>query len=333
MKKITFFIISIILILGLYFYFRSEPGTTTVAKKIFKIGVVNTAAALKPAFEGLKIGMAELGHEEGGDITYSYQEVAGSKEKAQEAVRGFINEKYDLIVPIGVIPAVAARQATQELSSQLPVVFVVVSDPVGAGLVKTLLSSGNNITGVTPANEVVSAKRLELFKELVPNLKRVIFPYNDPKTTGIEKMKEAASVLKIEFFDKRVLSPEELDLFLDSLTFKENDGFLRATDSTVSVRLKKIVDLTLKKKIPLAGTNINDVKEGALMSYGANYFEIGQQSANLVHKILIRGERPADIPVELPRRYELAINLNTAREINLSPDPDFLSKVDVIINK
>lgn len=323
-------IIIILLAVGLYFtLIRPAPAPK---EKMIRIGVIANPPALDPALEGFRTEMEKLGYKNGKNINYLIVPVGKNLDETKKKVGELLESGTDILYALGVLAARSAKEVTAEKNPDLPIVFGVVSNPVAGGLVQNLRSSGNNLTGVTPANELIVAKRLELFLETAPGVKRIIFPWNDPNTTGVENLQEAAKNLKVALLDKQVATPLEFEQFLDTFAFQKNDGFFRATDSVSAQVMQKIITLTLQKKIPLAGTNANDAEKGALMSYGADYFKIGAQAARLVHKIL-QGSRPVDLPVEIAEKFELVVNLDTADKIGVALTTELLTKVDKILKK
>ena len=343
-NKITILILflAIVLIIVLVFQLFSSLGATSELipetsdlpfaqeGKFYKIGILQTAASLDSAYEGCKDKMEELGYNEGKNAFYEYFDTKGSKTEGKKKTEEFLIKGFDLIYVIGIAPARAAKEATQ--GKRIPIVFSAVSNPVETGIVKTLQSPGDNITGITPANEEATAKRVEILKEIKPDLKRIIFPYNDPLTNGLENVKKAAQDLKIELVLKYAADFEELDSFLDSFDFQKDDALLGADDSVLAGRVEKLIEIQKEKKIPLAGTNSADVKSGALISYGADYFLLGQQAAVISAKIL-KGADPASFPVEFPEKFELSVNKKTAEIISFKFLPEFLAKADLIFEE
>jgi len=331
-KKIIILILIVIAIIigGIFIYQRLKDNSIIKEEKIYKIGVLQNTATLNIAYTGFKEKMEELGHKEGDNVSYEYFDTKGDLAAGKEEAERFVKADIDLIYAIGIIPARAAKEIT--LGTKVPVVFAVVSDPVGSGLVNSLQTSGTNIAGVTPANQETSGKRVEFLKEIKPDLKRIIFPYNDPQTTGLDNIKRTARNLAIEVVDKYVANAEELDAFLNTFNFQKTDAILRSADSIISANSIQLIESAKKNKIPLSGTNAADVKNGALMSYGANYGLLGKQAAVIADKIF-KGADPASFSVEFPEKFELAVNKKTAEIIGLLFSPDFLAKADLIVEQ
>ena len=316
---------------GAYYFlpdqFSFSPATE---EKTFVVGILASPPALDSALAGFQHGMQSRGYKEGADIRYIIELVTMDLASGKKSVERLIERNVDLIYAMGVVAARAAKEVTAEKKPNLPVVFGVVSNPIAGKLVKSMQSSGNNLTGVTPNNEIVVSKRLEVFLDMVPSIKRVIFAWNDPNTTGVENLRNAAKTLKVEFVEKRVASVDELKRFLTTFPFRSGDALVRATDTPSAVALREIIALSLEKKIPLSGTNVSDTETGALMSYGANYFKIGEQAARLTDSIL-KGEKPSDLPIELPEEFEFVINAKTARLLGLTIPASSLDKANRVI--
>lgn len=329
MKKIII-AAPILILLALAFIYFLQTETSPSAPKVTIIGVIRTPPALDPAWEGFRKKMGEFGYREGENTKYIVKEAGKDLVETKKAVVELLDVGVNLIYVMGVLPARAAKEVTAERAPDLPIIFGVVSDPVGGKLVEKLSSSGNNLSGVTPANEIVSPKRLELFKEMLPKIRRVIVVWGDPKTTGIEEMRSVAKIFGITLVEKEVKIPEEIDAFLDPFSFQSGDAIFRATDNVNAARAQKIIALALNKKIPLSGTNASDSENGVLMSYGANYEKIGGQAARLAHQVLT-GKKPSDLPIEFPEEFELIVNLKTAEKIGVKISDDFLAKTNRVI--
>ena len=335
MKKTIFF--GILLILagsGIFFWQNRGILTGTPAreeKKMYVVGVVRAPPALDAIWESFRTKMKEMGYEEGVNITYKMASVGKDAAETKIKVAALIDEKPDVLYPLGGLATHAAKDITDERHIALPIVFGITADPVKANLVKDLKNSGNNVTGVVSANEVVSSKRLELFLEAAPGIKRIVFPWNDPVTNGIDTFRQTARTLKLELAEKKVSGTDELDSFLASFQFRRGDALFRASDTISATRVEQMAHLALQNKIPFSGTNIFDVQHGALMAYGANYTRMGEQGAVLVDKILHEGKAPSELPIELPAEFDMVVNLTTARALGITVSPQFLARATHII--
>lgn len=317
--------------ISVFIFWFQKSAQAPQAARIYTIGVVRTPPTLDPIWEGFRGRMKKLGYEEGRNVIYKITEIGEDYPSTKRKVAALIDQGLDLIYPIGGFAVRAAKELTEERGTSMPVVFGIFADPVAARVVKNLQNSGNNVTGVVSGNELVSSKRLELFLEVMPETKRIIFPYSDPVTTGISTFRTTAAALGVVLVEHKVASVNEIDDFLASFKFLPGDALFRATDNLLGARAAVLAEFTREKKIPLCGTNLFDVERGALMSYGPNFKKMGEQAARIVHSILVEGRSPSDIPIELPTEFELAVNLNTAKMLNIAMPPDFLAKATSII--
>ena len=272
-----------------------------------------------------------MGYQEGKNVEYLIVQTGKDYPETKSRVAGLFREGLDMLYPLGVLPTRAGKELASEQHMELPILFGILADPVGLGFIRDLKSSGNNLTGISSANEVLSSKRLELFLEAVPSIRRVVIGWNDPTTTGIEQLRKAARDLGVEMLERHVENTAELDAFLASVPFRKGDGLLRASDSINALRAKEIAGLARAKNIPLAGTSVFDAEQGALMSYGADYHTMGLQAARLAHRILSEKVPPANIPIELPEAFQLIINAKTEAEIGIQIPVSFMARVDRVI--
>ncbi len=335
-KKLLFLFILFVLIAGSTVFFLRSRGFSLRSQadeknRVYVVGVVRAPPTLDGIWESFRMKMKDLGYEEGKNIVYKVTEVGGDAAETKKKVALLMDQHLDVIYPLGGLATHAAKEVTDEQHLSLPIVFGITADPVRAKLVRDLRSSGNNVTGVLSANEIVSSKRLQLLLEAAPGIKRIVFPWNDPVTTGIETFRETARILGIALMEKRVASVDELDAFLGAFSFIPGDALFRASDTISATRVEAMAHLALAKKIPFSGTSGFDVERGALMSYGANFQKMGGQGAVLVDKILRGGKAPTDLPVELPADFDLIVNLGTARILGISVAPEFLAKATRII--
>jgi len=306
------------------------PPPSSLTAQVFTIGVMRNPPSVDPAWIGFQDGMKARGYEVGKNLRYIVDEVGPDFPSTKKKMEALVTQQPDVLYVMGSIAARTAKEVTGEKAPNLPIVFGVVSNPVAVGLVKSVQSPGGNMTGITPHNEVVVSKRLEVFHEMVPSVKRIVFAWSDPATSGIENLRASVKALGLELVERRAANQEELRAFLNTFSFRKDDGMLRATDAPSGSLVKEIVRVSLEKKVPLAGTNVDDAELGALMSYGANYRKIGEQAARLVDAI-VKGTKPADLPVELPEEFEFVINMKTAAEFGLTIPAASLIKANRVI--
>ncbi|KKT30092.1 MAG: hypothetical protein UW15_C0001G0026 [Parcubacteria group bacterium GW2011_GWC1_44_10] len=286
-------------------------------EKIYSVGVIKPSPSLEPAIKGFKSEMLRLGYKEGVNLEYVPVEAAQDTAVTEQRFKELIDSPVDLIVVTGVRETRSIKTATEKFAPSLSVVFGVVSDPVGSGIVKSTQNSGNNFAGVTPANEVLVTKRARLVLDLVPSAKRLIMAWNNPSTSGIENLRSKIKELGVELFEKKVNNPQELDAFLATFKPRQGDVYLRATDTVSADKVQAIIDWGLKNKVPVSGTNAGDAERGAFMSYGADYESIGFQMARLVDRIF-KGAKPSELPIEPPGKVELVVNLQTAEKLGVT---------------
>ena len=296
----------------------SEPQT---------IVIVRNPPALDVVWNNFRESFASFGYKEGENIRYIITEVGADVPATMRALTAALEgSSVDLIYTMGITATRAAKELTEETNAETPILFAVVSDPVGGGLVASMQSSGNNLTGVTPTNNLAASKRLEFLKEMLPETKRIVYAYNDEKTSGIVGLRRFAPGLGLELVEKRIANATELTAFLDAFTYREGDAILRASDGVGASALSGTLEIAQRERVPLIGTNAGDVSRGALMSYGANYGEIGIQSSRMADRIL-RGTPPSNIPIEEAALFEVAVNLETAEAIGALIPQSFLLRV------
>lgn len=287
----------------------------------YRVLIINPPPPLKPALDGFSTEMAALGYEEGRNISFVFVDPGSTVEETITRVAPFLEPgDIDAVFSMGVLSTQAAKRATAQVAPRVPVVFGVVSNPVGGGLVESMQKPGGNVTGVTPANSIIASKRLEFFLQLVPGIERVVIAWNDPNTTGIEELRKGADTLGVELIERPVADIDELARVFETFEFQPGDGFFRAPDSVNARYVQSMIEMTLAKNVPLVGTNSGDTKRGALVSYGANYHDIGGQVARVIESVL-KGRDPKDLPIQLPERFELSVNKTSAERLGITfPD-------------
>jgi len=294
------------------------------AHRPFRIGVLNAAwAASHPTVEGLKAGLKALGVEDGRDVTFDIRFTEGKLDTMPAAAGALVKAGVDLIFT----SQEAATQAAKDATKSVPIVFTLVGDPVGAGIVGKLAQPGGNVTGVSSLQTELVAKRLEVLKTLVPAVRRVWLIYYgvDLSTTPmIRKALEAAQRMKLEVVPKGVLDASELRRVLREV--RRDDAVLTPEGSSPDLAIA-IIEQSLALRVPAVFGTALWVGYGGLMSYGPDYYAQGVQAAALVAKIR-RGARPQDLPVEGAEKIDLAVNLKTADLLGLTVPRKILLRAD-----
>jgi ABC-type uncharacterized transport system substrate-binding protein len=297
--------------------------------RLIKIGALTESWGPTPAIVGLRDGLQELGHREDRDFTIGVRFTQGKAADLPAAARDLVRHQVDVIVST---ESGTAAKAAQMATNQIPIVFIGSGDPVGLGLVRSLARPGGNITGVADLDIELVPKRMEIFRELVPGLKRVLTPYDATNADAVAQLamvREAARRLNLTLVERPLRSEEEARVVITGLRKGDADGIfsLRFLSWNISGFILEIVPRGIMPTmfhIPFF------VERGGLASYSANTYELGKQAARLVDKIL-KGARPADLPVEQPTKFELVINLKTARSLGLTIPPPVLARADRMI--
>jgi len=306
------------------------PAHTQQQAKIFKIGWLAAGPATGTSLKGFLQEFRNLGYVEDKNIVIESRFANGKLDRLPGLADELVGLKVDVLVTGGLNDTLAAKNATK----RIPIVFLgAVSDPVGSGLVNSLARPGGNITGFTTIAELLAGKRLELLKETIPNLTRIAVLWDsqgrviDPQWTESQR---AARDLGLELHSMEVNSADKYDDAFKEAT-KARSGALAVTQNALAVsHQKQIVDLATKNRLPAIYYRRDFVETGGLMSYGADRDESFRRAASMVDKIL-RGKKPADIPVEQPMKFELVINLRTAKQIGLTIPPNVLARADRVI--
>jgi putative ABC transport system substrate-binding protein len=293
-------------------------------RRPFRIGVLNAAwAASHPTVEGLKAGLRELGLEDGRDVTFDIRFTEGKLDAIPTAAAALVRAGVDLIFT----SQEAATQAAKDATDRVPIVFTLVGDPVGGRLVGALAQPGGNVTGVSSLQTELAAKRLEVLKTFMPAVSRVWLVYYgvDLGTTPmLAKALETVQRMKIELVLKGVLDPGELTRALGDV--RRGDALMVPEGSNPDLTVA-IIERSLASRIPAVFGTALWVGYGGLASYGPDYYAQGVQAASLVAKIL-RGARPADLPVEGAEKIDLAVNLKTAELLGLTVPRKILFRAD-----
>jgi putative ABC transport system substrate-binding protein len=295
--------------------------------RIPRIGIIRgDANAIASSIRIFRQALQELGYVEGKNILFEYRYTEGSRERAQTIVAELVGLKVDLLFSTQAIVVRVAKQATQTV----PIVMAITPDPVATGLIDSLARPGGNITGLTSLARNLSGKRLELLTQMIPRLSRIGF-LSVAGFTAIRDYEDPARSLKVllQPLDVRVPSPDLAGAF--QVAAKDRVGaMIIASVPGLSGHRKQIADLAIQNRLPLMSENVLTIETGGLAFYGAKEEEIFRRAAIYIDKIL-KGAKPADLPVEQPTKFEFVINLKTAKQIGLTIPPNVLARADRVI--
>jgi len=295
------------------------------AGKMPRVGLLNYEEFWNPLLQKL----TELGYVEGRTIEFEYRASGGRPERLPALAQELVQRRVDLIVTYGTPVTQAAKLAT----SKIPIVMVGIGDPVKAGLVPSLGHPGGNITGNTILGPDIGAKRLQLLREALPNVSRVAFLWNPQNASNVvqfENVQRAARALGLTLLSVQVSDPSKLDSALAAVMKERPDALMMTADPVQQAFVKQIVQFTAATRLPSVFQIRENVIAGGLMSYGPSLPELFRRAAVYVDKIL-KGTRPADLPVEQPETFELVINSKTMKALGLTIPPSFLLRADQII--
>jgi putative ABC transport system substrate-binding protein len=301
-------------------------------KKVFRIGYLapGTPSALAARTEAFRQGLRDLGYADGKNIVMEWRYADGKLDRLPALAAELLRLKVEVIVTGGS----ASTRAAQETTSTIPIVMTQDPDPVGSGFVTSLARPGGNITGLSNLVSDLSGKRLELLKEIVPRISRVAVFGTSTTLGNAQQLREtelasSALGLKTQYLD--VLGPKDIETAFRAASRGRADAVLVLAGSVFNSYRKQIADLAVKSRLPAIYINPTYVEDGGLMSYGASITDLyRRRAATYVDKIL-KGAKPADLPVEQPTKFELVISLKAAKQIGLTIPPNVLARADKVI--
>jgi putative ABC transport system substrate-binding protein len=301
------------------------------AARVPRVGFLgNSTAALEANLVGpFREGLRDLGYLEGRNLLIEYRWAEGKYERFPALIAELIALKVDVIVTAGTPASLAVRKAT----TSIPLVMVAVGDPVGTGLVASLARPGGNITGLTSISAELEGKRLELLRQVIPKLSSIAVLWNPASVWAVGAEKEvqaAAKVLRMRVLSLQVRAPEDFDNAFASILRDRPGALLVLADRLFLHNRARIVDFEAKHRLPGVYAYRELVEAGGLMSFGPSYAGMHRRAAYYVDKIL-KGAKPADLPVEQPATFELVINLKAAKALGLTIPPSMLQRADEII--
>jgi ABC-type uncharacterized transport system substrate-binding protein len=300
-------------------------------KKVPRIGFLVGASASSVAarVEAFRRGLRDLGYVEGKNIVIEWRWAEEKFDRLPNLATELVRLKVDVIVSAGPIPTRFAREVT----STIPVVMGFDNDPVGSGFVASLARPGGNITGLSTLAPELSGKQLELLKEIVPKLSRVAVLGNSTEPGNAQAIKEtegAAGAFKVKLQYLDVLNPKDIETAFRAAGKGRADAVLVLQSPVFNSHRTQIVKLAVKSRLPAIYPQSEYVEDGGLMTYGVSYADLFRRAATYVDKIL-KGAKPADLPVEQPTKFELVINLKAAKQIGLTIPQNVLARADKVI--
>jgi ABC-type uncharacterized transport system substrate-binding protein len=300
-------------------------------KKIPRIGYLTgpSLSANAARVEAFRQGLRELGYVEGKNIVIEWRSAEGKLDRLPALAAELVRLKVDVIVSGGLGGTRSANEAT----NRIPIVMAQDPDPVGNGFIVSLAHPGGNITGLSLLAPELSGKQLELLKEVLPKVSRVAILGTSISPSTAQALREAelaagALALKLQYLDVR--DPKDIEAAFRAASKERTDAVLMLGGPVLASQRTQIIDLAVKSRLPTIYRTRSDVEAGGLMAYGASGTDLSRRAATYVDKIL-KGAKPADLPVEQPKKFELIINLKTAKQIGLTIPPNVLARADRVI--
>ncbi len=299
--------------------------------KVWRIGYLSPFPSGNTLrFEVFKQQLRDLGHVEGKTITIDYLSAEGKYDRLPALAAELVRRNVDVILADGGTPATtAARNAARTI----PVVFTILSDPVGQGFVTSLARPGGNVTGITNQHPETAVKSLALLKEVVPSARRVAIlsnPTNSSLPQVVQDMQAAARKLRLEITVVNAGAPAEFEKVFAEIARDRPDGLVILSDAMFVIEAARLTMLAAQHRLPTMGGNSDIPNSGGLMSYGANRLDMVRRAAILVDKIL-KGAKPADLQVEQPTKFELIVNMRTAKDLGLKIPNSILVQATKVI--
>jgi putative tryptophan/tyrosine transport system substrate-binding protein len=300
-------------------------------KKVPRIGYLGaTSRSINPArVEAFRQGLRELGYVEGKNIVIEYRYAEGKLDRLPALAAELVGLKVDIIVMGGPAATRSAKQAT----ATIPIVMAYDDDPVGSGFVASLARPGGNITGLSTLAPEISGKQLELLREIVPKLSRVAVLGNAIQPGNPQALREinlAADAFGVQLQYLEVGGPKDIDTVFRAASKGRADAVLVLGNPTLFSQRRQLADLAVKSRLPTIYNRPEYVEDGGLVFYGPSYIDLYRRAATYVDKIL-KGTKPADLPVEQPKKFEFIINLKAAKQIGLTIPPNVLARADKVI--
>jgi putative tryptophan/tyrosine transport system substrate-binding protein len=330
-KKITGFSLCALLLVFCF------PAEAQQSGKIPRVGVLFIGGRNQPHLESFKQGLKERGYTEGKNILLDYRYAEGNVDRLPSLVAELVQLKVDVIVTTSGNSARAATRVTRTI----PIVLTTGADPVKSGLAESLAKPGGNVTGLSVIEEDLSGKRVEILKETFPKMTRMAYLWNPLAVSYSEagapsgnpsyvQAKKAAETLGVQLLSYKVRTLVEIEKAFADMQKVRPHALLVLQSPVMTLNSKRIVDLALEQQLPGMYPSNQFAQEGGLMAYGPLIGDLYRRAATYVDKIL-KGAKPADLPVEQPMKFEFIINLKTAKQIGLTIPPNVLARADKVI--
>jgi len=319
------------LVLATFLLITISPALAQQPTKIPRIGFLGGGSATANAgrVEAFRQGLREHGYAEGKNIVIEYRWAEGKLDRLPALAAELVRLKVDIIVSAGPTVTRVAKEAT----TTMPIVMGFDDDPVGSGFVASLARPGGNITGLSALSPELSGKQLELLKEIIPRLSRVavVGSSTHPGTAqSIKEIELATGAFKVQLQSLEVLDPKDIETAFATASKGRADAVIVLTSVVTNSHRKQIVELAVKHRLPAIYYTAEWVEVGGLMTYGASFTDLFRRAATYVDKIL-KGDKPADLPVEQPKKFEFIVNLKAAKQIGLTIPPNVLVRADKVI--
>jgi putative tryptophan/tyrosine transport system substrate-binding protein len=324
-KTLALFLIVVVLDVG------AAIANAQQAKKVPRIGFVSAASSSANAARigAFRQGLRELGYVEGKNIVIESRYAEGKLDRLPALVAELVRLKVEILISAGPIPTRAAKKATVTI----PIVMTQDTDPVGAGFVVSLARPGGNITGLSTLAPELSGKGLELLKEIIPKLSRVAVLGTLTQPGHAQSLREidlAAGAFKVQVQHLDVLGPKDIEIAFRAASKERSDAVLTLNSPILNSHRPQLAELAVRNRLPAMDARRESVEDGGLVFYGVSLLDLDRRAATYVDKIL-KGAKPADLPVEQPTKFEFVINLKTAKQVGLTIPPNVLAQADRVI--
>ena len=322
--------LSALCVFGALLFALCFPAEAQTPAKVYRVGFLGISKGLR--VKDLRQGLRDLGYIEGKNIVIETRRALGNRDRLPQLAAELVRLKVDVLVAARTVGGLAAKSAT----NVIPIVVIGSGDPVGSGLVASLARPGGNVTGSSVFSEGLNGKRLELLKEAFPKISRVAVFWNpaDRLHRGyVKELEAAAQALGVKLQLLEVQHPSDIEKAFSAITKQGADAVLPMQQAPIggfSTHRRRIFDPIVKNRLPAMYFETRWVRTGGLMSYGPTSAGLWRRAAYFVDRIL-KGAKPADLPVEQPTRFELVINLKTAKKQGLTFSPQFLARADKVI--